>query len=289
LGRRLLLALLEDMGKTEALVAEIDAQRAEPIVDAGLLAQGASALRRLGREGDALRAFGELIERAPRDPWTLAYVGDRLRAEGMFDEAGAAYDSLARLVPGDASVTLRQALAHAGAGRLDVATRLLERVTQTGGRGDDGRLGELASITRAFLLSRARGNNPPDVEAELDRRLLQTPLPDVHGLLLVESDPADDAVAVRIVRDDGEKAQSTADLDATALGLSAIRLERGMGAAKILLRRDEQLGPARTRKVRVAALVFSSDRRRSTLVERELEIAADGKDVELAFDGEQLL
>lgn len=289
LANRLLLSLLEAMGKTEALVAHIQALRSEPIVDAGLLALGASALRRNGREADGMRAFGELIERAPCDPWTLAYVGDRLRAEGLFDEAIAAYDSLSNLLPDEASVSLRQALAHAGAGRLDVATRLLERVTQTGGRGDDGRIGELASILRAFQLTRAKGNNSPEVETQLERRLLQTPLPDVEGLLLVESPPADDAVDVRIVRQDGERAEISPDFDATSLGIAAVRLERGAGATKIVLTRDEQLGPPQTRKIRVAALLFGQDRASAKLTERVIEVAADGKPVELELSGEQLL
>ena len=39
---------------------------------------------------------------------------------------------------------LRSALAHAGAGRLDIAERLLTRVARTGGRSGDGDFGELA-------------------------------------------------------------------------------------------------------------------------------------------------
>ena len=149
LARRRLLALLEAMGKRDALVDEIQRVRLDPFADGGLLAAGASALRRLGLDAEGRRAFGELIERAPNDPWTLAYVGDRLRAEGLFDEAVAAYERLDRAMPDDPAVALRLALAHAGAGRLDAATRLLDRVAQTGGRGDDGRMGELASIASA--------------------------------------------------------------------------------------------------------------------------------------------
>ncbi len=288
LVRRRLFALLEALGRSEALVGEIQRLRASPIVEAGLLAEGASALRRIGLEQEGQRAFGELIERAPRDPWTLAYVGDRLRAEGMFDEAVAAYDSLARLVPGDAGVLLRMAMAHAGAGRLDVATRLLDRVTQTGGRGDDGRLGELSSITQAYLLAKARGGKNAEVQAELERRLLQTPLPDVKSVVLIQTAPADDPIEVRVVRESGEGVEQGPDLDARVVGLAAIRVERGDGATRIHLRRPTDPGPSRPIRATVAALLLG-DRERPALLSREVEIAADGKGVELRLDGEKLL
>ncbi len=289
LVRRLKLSLLESMGKREALVAEIGALRSDAIVDAGLLAQGASALRRIGQEQAGRNTFGELVERAPKDPWTLAFVGDRLRAEGLHDEAVAAYESLSRLIPGDAGVVLRLALAHAGAGRLDVATRLLQRVTQTGGRGDDGRIGELASIVRAFLLAGARGQEPAEIEEQLQRRLLETPLPDVAGLVLVQSAPSEDPVMASIVRQDGESAPSSPDFDASGLGLAALRLERGGQSVKLVLKRVEQLGPSKPRAVRVAALVLSDDRLQSRLITRQVEVNADGKPVELTFDGEKWL
>jgi tetratricopeptide (TPR) repeat protein len=288
LARRRLLALLEALGQKEALLAEIESLRGEPFADAGLLAQGASALRRVGLDAEGRRLFGELIERAPRDPWTLAYVGDRLRAEGMFDEAGAAYESLARSMPNDAGVALRMALAHTGAGRLDVATRLLERVTQTGGRGDDGRLGELSSIAQAVLLAAARDGKDADVDAQLERRLLQTPLPDVAGVVLVQSPPADDPILVSVTRERGEKLEQSADLDAKVLGIAAVRIERGDGAAKISLKRPAEPGPSRVAKATVLALVL---RRENVpkLVRREVDVPADGKSIELRFDGETFL
>jgi tetratricopeptide (TPR) repeat protein len=260
LVRRRLFALLEVLGKREALVSEIAKVRAEPFADAGLLSQGASALRRVGLDAEGRRAFGELIERAPSDPWTLAYVGDRLRAEGMFDEAYAAYESLWRVLPGEASVSLRMALAHAGAGRLDAAARLLDRVTQTGGRGDDGRLGELAAITKVALLAGADPRDNVEARAELARRLLETPLPDVLGLVLVQSAPSDDPVEVRVQRERGEGELQSADLDARSLGLSAVRIERGDGKAKLNLIRKRELGPSRP--ARAVVLALSLDRER---------------------------
>jgi len=83
LARRRLLALLEKLGQRGALVLAINRIRLDPFADAGLLAAGASALRRAGQDMEGRRAFGELVERAPGDPWTLAFTGDRLRAEQL--------------------------------------------------------------------------------------------------------------------------------------------------------------------------------------------------------------
>lgn len=287
LGR--LLALLEALGERRALIDEIQRLRSETVIDAGLLARGASALRRLGLERESQRAFGELIERAPNDPWTLAFVGDRLRAEGLFDDATAVYETLERSMRDDAGVALRLALAHAGAGRLDVATRLLERVTQTGGRGDDGRLGELSAVTQALLLSSALAGTSGEVEAELQRRLLRTPLPDVRGVLVVRSAPVDDPLEISVVRDAGERVPQSPDLHAGSLGLAVIRLERGEGRARVVLRRARDRGPTQSRKVVVAALLFDVGPGLPRLLQREVEVAADGRSLEVEFDGERLL
>jgi len=288
LARRRLLSLLEVFGMREQLLDQVAKLRSEPVADAGLLAQAASSLRRLGLEDESRRVFGELIERAPRDPWTLAYVGDRLRAEGLFEEALAAYESLARAVPNDAAATLRLALAQAGLGRLDVATRLLERVAQTGGRNDDGRAAELASVVRAVLLARARGEAPARVAAELERRLLLTPLGDAASLILVQSAPADEPVEVRVRRERREALDQSADLDAAEVGVTVVRVERGDGPTRLLLSRKREPGPSRPERALVSALVLSNERS-PRLVTREVTVLRDGKPVEVRFDGEKLL
>jgi hypothetical protein len=278
------------LGRKQALVSAIDGARSDPFADAGLLADGAAALRRLGQDAESRRAFGELIERAPRDPWTLAFVGDRLRAERLFDEAVSAYRSLERLMPLDAAVALRLALAHAGAGRLDVATRLLTRVNEAGLREDDGRLGELATIVQAVLLAGAReGDNPPRVQAELSRRLAQTPLPDVASVVVVQAPPGSDPLDVRVARERGDREAIAADFDARVLGVSAVRIERGDGNTRILISRKADPGPSRATPARVAALVLGSQRGRARIVTREVEVRADGKAVEVRWDGERFL
>jgi hypothetical protein len=290
LARRRLFALLEGLGQRDALVGEIDKARADPFADAGLLAAGASALRRLGMDAEGRRAFGELIERAPGDPWALAYTGDRLRAESLFDDAVAVYERLDAAMPEDPGVAVRLALAHAGAGRLDVATRLLDRASQSGGRSDDGRMGELASMTEAVLLAGARQpSQSPEMDLLLAQRLARTPLPDVAGLVVVRSQPADDPLEVRIARTPKDKTGDLADLDAPSMGLAAIRLERGSGAARIRLRRPAAAGSGQPTHATVMALVLADDRSAARLVSRDVVVSPGDDGVELQWSGDSLL
>lgn len=290
LGRRLHVALLESMKDKPALLEAIEHIRYDAFADAGLLAECASTLRRIGLDEEGRRAFGELVERAPRDPWTLGYVGDRLRAEGLHEDALAAYLRLDAAMPDDPAVTLRIALAHAGAGRLDVATRLLDKVAQTGGRGDDGRLGELASIVSASLLTNARQSQKQasaEIDALLVRRLAQTPLPDVASVVLVRSAVNDSTIEVSVARQEKDKDELPADLDASAMGLSAVRIERGGGVARLRLRQAAGFASGRPTRALVTALVLDGqDRSRSRLVTREVDIAPGEKGTELRWTGE---
>jgi len=289
LARRRLLTILEALGRKDALFVEIDRVRSDPFADAGLLAMGASALRRAGRDEEGRRAFGELIERAPGDPWALAFVGDRLRGEGLYDDAVPAYERLEAVMPGDPAVAIRLALAHAGAGRLDVATRLLERATQTGGRSDDGQLGQLASAAEATLLAGAQqGSLGTETGALLTRRLSRTPLPDVSSVIVVRAAPGDDPLQVRVATDARGRDERPAELDAAAMGISAIRVERGGGSMRIALRRPQAVQLAQPIAATVTALVLADDRSVAKLVSREVVVNA-GDGVVLQWNGASLL
>lgn len=309
--RRAEIVLLEGLGRTDELLTELSALRQDPFSDVLLLCDAASALRRVGRESEASRAFGEIIERSPFDPSVRAVVGDRMRAEGLLDPACAAYESLAALSPSDPTALLRLGLAHAGAGRLDVATRMLDRVAQTGGRAGDPRTGELAAITAAVLLAEARsnpagtpassaaGNIAPasvptrsvptlGISGTLSRRALALPLPDVAGLLLVRAPVVDYPVAVRLTRSADSKTETPPDLDAAPLGLFAVRVERGEKDLRIRLQRPSALA-SRALKADVSLLLLHDDQPLPELVSKAVELRADGKPVELRWDGATLL
>ena len=104
-----------------------------------------------------------------------------------------------------------------------------------------------------------------------------------------QSLPSDDPVQVRLTRERGEKSELSPDYDAQALGLAAVRVERGDGSIRLRLVRSADAGPGLPTRVRVAALVIDQNRAASRLVTRELEVPAGGKSVELDWNGEALL
>jgi len=285
--RRRELVLLEALGRKDDLLAESVAVRQEPFLDAALLADAASALRRVGAAAEARRAFGELAERAPEIPYARALLGDRLLDEGLHDEATTAYEALLRLLPDDPSASFRLALAHAGAGRLDIASRLLARVAATGGRTSDPALEELASMTAAALVAEARGRHPPPAEDDrLRRRALDTALPDGVGFLLVRAPtwvPGLDVTAVRGVR--GEGGEPTAPVLAPSLGIAGLPLERGDGGMRLRLRRRADLEPSRPATAHVVALLTEGRDGDARLVATDVPLRIDGEPTEVVWDG----
>lgn len=288
--------LLENLGRRDELLTELSTARQDPFSDIALLADAASTLRRLGRDKDAARAFGDILERSPFDPFVRAYIGDRLRSEGLLEEASAAYESFAALLPSDPTAGLRLGLAHAGAMRLDIAERMLARVAQTGGKTGDAKTGELAAITAAVLLAEARSKQETvgptgtasDLIASLTRRALTLPLPDVAGVVLIRAPVVNHPVDVRLSRTADAKTESPADLDASPLGLTAVRLERGDRNLRIRLRRAAALA-SHAAKTEISLLRFHDDGSLPELLSRTVDLRADGKPVELRWDGSTLL
>jgi hypothetical protein len=78
-------------------------------------------------EADARRAFGEIVEFAPDDPIARRRIGDLLRAHGWYAEAARQYETLARLAPDDAGVSLLLAAAAQGMGKLEEAVKWTEK------------------------------------------------------------------------------------------------------------------------------------------------------------------
>jgi len=280
--RRQLLALLEALNRP-AEVVELSRQlRSDPFADALLLADAASALHRVGADLEAHRTFGELSERAPKDPWVRGLLGDRLRAEGWFDEASEAYATLEELVPDDARATLRAALAHAGAGRLDIAERLLTRVARTGGRGGNGELGELARqlgriLAQSALVSTAR--RPSDEESVRLRRLASDlAQAEASTTLLVRAQAGAPELKVRLAGDGADKTLHEPDIAAPSLGLYLFRsssLPPDKLVERLSVSGPSALSPSRPLELRVDALAASGDA--TSLITRELTLPNDGK------------
>ncbi|MEB2324205.1 MAG: tetratricopeptide repeat protein [Sorangiineae bacterium] len=286
--RRRLLLILEALGRRDALAEEVRRLRVDPFADAALLAEAASALRRIGDEGEARRTFGELAERAPSDPWARAFLGDRLRNEGWFDDATAAYAALDQLMPDDAAVLIRLALADAGADRVDIARRMLARVAQTGGRSGDGALASLAEQLASVVLAEARAGK--GVAGDDRERLLAASLElerTARGVTLLAFYPAAAVpLTVQVVRGEGKaREELPAEISAPGIGVAALSFDPdGAGEARVSLTRPEDLPPSAPTRVRLRALVASgSAAAPPKLVSLDVDVPATGKPVEVAF------
>jgi Ca-activated chloride channel family protein len=92
-----------------------------------LAARATDARQKAFDEGEARRAFGEIVEFSPDDPIARRTIGDLLRAHGWYAEAARQYETLARLTPDDAGVPLLLAAAAEGQGRLEEAVKWTEK------------------------------------------------------------------------------------------------------------------------------------------------------------------
>jgi hypothetical protein len=249
-----------------------------------LLADAASALHRIGSDAEARRTFGELGERAPRDPWVRGLLGDRLRSEGWFDDASETYATLEELVPGDARASIRSALAHVGAGRLDIAERLLTRVARSGGRAGSGDLGELSRQLGRVSAEAALGSTsrPPTPEEITRLRRVATDLTqgEPGSIVLVRAEPGGPELKVRLARAD--KSLREPDVAAASLGLYLFRTASNEAPEQLLARLSvtapSELAPSRPLRARVDALAPDKP-----LVTRELTLPSDGKTLALAL------
>lgn len=280
--RSRLMTLLATLGEKEALVEEARRLRADPFVEATLVADAAHLLRTVGLEDDAKRTYGEIAERATHDPWAHALLGDRLRSEGWFDDASAVYAALEDLVPLDAASQIRLALAHYGANRVDVALRILDRVARTGGRSSEVELAMLAEHAANVILRSVLGRS--DL-ADADRRRLERALAEMNALpagtpIVVEAPAGFDPVSVFIERGPADARELVRPRAlATKIGLVALHLEPADPGAVtevfVSLARSKALAPVEPYRVKLHAIVGGK------LVSTEVELPASGERIEV--------
>jgi len=284
--QRLMLTLLESTGGKDALRQEIARIRRDPFSDATLLADAATALRSLGHEAEALRTFSEIVERAPRDPWARAYTGDRLRREGWYDAAVSMYAPLERAMPFDQPVLMRLALAHAGANRIDLAGRMLTRLTQNGGRSTTSDLSDLASdLATVLLLTPHEGISKPQQD-ELTRRAMELPRRTSGTVVLVRSASASPALSAILRRGPKEaKEERKPDISAEAIDMLRLVMDPGDNDVVLQLTAEEALPPSLPIKVQVDAIVSQGPTQAPVLVTKEVQVPRTGKPVDMVWDG----
>jgi len=293
--RRLHLALLGVTGDRDAIVRESAAIRGDLFSDATLIADAGTALGRLGDDAGSMRMFAEIVERAPRDPWARAYAGDRLQREGWYDAALMMYGPLEYSMPMDQSIMLRVAMAHAGAGRIDLAGRVLTRLSQTSGRSVGANMSDLASDVAAMYLSSylsgsvgESGDGMSSVERdELVRRSIELLQRSVGMSVVVQVPPLVPLGDVRLLRGlTGSREVRLPSAVVESLGLYRVVVGQEDGDVVLVLRATAAMIPWEPIRVRVNAVLGRGPTEPPRVVVRELDLLQDGKPVELRWDGE---
>lgn len=103
--------------------------RSDPRSDARVRTAVGEALLAVRDEAEARRAFSEIVEFAPDDPFARQRLGDIALSHGWADEAYRQFQTLASSQSDAPEILVRVAWAARMLGRLDEAIRLAERVT----------------------------------------------------------------------------------------------------------------------------------------------------------------
>ncbi|MSP58794.1 MAG: AgmX/PglI C-terminal domain-containing protein [Myxococcales bacterium] len=246
-----LLALLEEAASLPQGAKLLDearrvawSLRGDPAADLQARQAVGEFFARHAQPDEAARAFSEIVEFAPFDPWARRRLGDLYRAHGRFEDAYREYATLAWLTPDDGAALLLLAQAAAGAGRIDEALRLQERLAEATAAAEGSN--DVPSWARAWntvRLAALRAEARSRSDGPLLERLAARGRSD--GLLtwasetfigLTASHP-DARLELSITAPD-EKVARRAPLQGGSVGIEAIRLAR-QGA------RDQQIAVRR--------------------------------------------
>jgi Ca-activated chloride channel family protein len=161
--------------------------RADPLADPGVRTAIGELYLRLDLEDEARRTFSEIVEFQPLDELARRRLGDLYRAHGWYEDAYRQYETLVSIRPDDPTALLLLAQAAAGAGRVDEALRLEQRVMETSERGATEGLARTAmlwsSVRFAELRKSARERGAqPELDALLARMRRSSVLRNAHAL-----------------------------------------------------------------------------------------------------------
>ena len=150
-----LMAAFEEAGQTRDARVLGERLRRDPLADARVRGQVAELLLRAGDRTEALRAFTEIAEFAPYDPFARGRLGDLLLTYGWPAEAYHHYQTLVALRPGDPLPLVRVALAALASRHEDEGLRLLRRSAEEAGGDASGRIAQAvldAEVSRVAAL-----------------------------------------------------------------------------------------------------------------------------------------
>lgn len=239
-----LMALLEETGRLAEAKRVARAIAADGFADAKARTLVGEMWLRQGDETEARRVFSEIVEHAPGDPWARRRLGDLYRAHGWFDDAYREYGVLARLRGDDEGVLLLMAHAAAGAGRVDEALRLEQRLGEALEPGKVEGVAGIARLWSTIRLAELREVEGVDSLA-LERRARRTGLyrepPDVFvALTWAHPDDAPE-LWVKLPSTPEEVPFERAEVSAAPYGLEAQRVRDRDGATlRLEVRRMER-------------------------------------------------
>lgn len=165
-----LLALLEETNKIPEAKRLAHELRADPFADSRVRTAVGEFWLRQDDQREARRVFSEIVESAPLDPWARKRLGDLYRAHGWYDDAYREYTTLSRLRPADLGVLLDLSRAAAGAGRIDEALRLEQRLAEADeAGGEDGAPG-FARLWTQIRLAHLKTDASPELRSIVNER-----------------------------------------------------------------------------------------------------------------------
>lgn len=220
--------------------------RDDPRSDARVRTAVGEALLAVRDEAEARRAFSEIVEFAPDDPFARQRLGDIALSHGWADEAYRQFQTLAGSQSDAPEILVRLAWAARMLGRLDEAIRLAERVTAESAPGARAPLIESVVAWVACELSIAANDPavPPASVPQLRARWRRSPAAQGAGAVraVLRWTHPDDGAELWVTLP-GAPAQR-ADLVASAIPLEATTLAERPAALALEVRRG---GGARPR------------------------------------------
>jgi len=146
-----LVRLLARAERLEELTVQSRRLREQGIMTPLLARELGDVLAARGMDGEAVRAYSEIVEFNPESLRTRKLLGDIYLGHGWYEQAYRQYASIDRAAPDHAEILLRMATAAHGQGRVDEALRIERRVASA-----PGSPGPEDSRRWARLLSAAR-------------------------------------------------------------------------------------------------------------------------------------
>ena len=261
-----LMDALEDAGSLPEARAVGERLRHDPVADARVRSRVAAALLRANDRDEALRAFTEVAEFAPYDPFARARLSDLLLTWGWPAEAYHHAQTLAMLSPGDALPLVRVALCALAAGREDEGLRLLRRASEASG---SDAMGPVAQAILDAEVARVVALRPDDPAVRAWLRVAARLRNAREGRVIVRWTHPDLALEL-LARTDADTAPTVVGDAPASLGARVWTPDTALVGQHLVVRATAGLEHRRAVDVRVQLLVPQGLRTR--LVERTVRL-----------------